>query len=268
MEEYFSIGEVSSATKIPISTLRYYDEIGVLSPAVKDERTKYRYYSAQQIPLLRIIAHLRKLGFSTEHIKSHFSSKDYSHTEDLIEEVIFNTHLEIERLQNIERELRVTLQKFRDLDGIRKNIGKPFIEETRGIKGQVFPGPYLTLREIGKKASEIEANEEDEVSGAGIIRGIKLSVESWGKNRRIREALVSIYPEENCNDTLLIPSGKCASIYGEGIYETSEVIPNLLKWIEQEGYRPRGDIFVFFSDFYIPFKSHKDFLYTIQVPVV
>ncbi|MGL5702739.1 MAG: MerR family DNA-binding transcriptional regulator, partial [Cetobacterium sp.] len=40
-DEFLTIGEVSKSTSIPISTLRYYDKVGLLSPAFKNEETNY-----------------------------------------------------------------------------------------------------------------------------------------------------------------------------------------------------------------------------------
>ena len=51
MEEkrYYSIGQVSNICKIPIKTLRYYDEIELLVPKIRKETSKYRYYSKEQL---------------------------------------------------------------------------------------------------------------------------------------------------------------------------------------------------------------------------
>lgn len=63
-DEFFTIREVSKYTNIPISTLRYYDKVGLLSPAFKNDDTNYRYYTPMQIITLKVINHMRHLGFS------------------------------------------------------------------------------------------------------------------------------------------------------------------------------------------------------------
>ena len=45
----FSIREVSEICNIPSKTLRYYDEIGLVVPAFRDESNRYRYYGKDQI---------------------------------------------------------------------------------------------------------------------------------------------------------------------------------------------------------------------------
>ncbi|SHO45642.1 MerR family transcriptional regulator [Anaerocolumna xylanovorans] len=64
----FRIGEFSKLTQVSIRMLRYYDETGLLSPAVIDECTNYRLYSAEQILALNKIIFLRDLGFNVSEI--------------------------------------------------------------------------------------------------------------------------------------------------------------------------------------------------------
>ena len=65
----FKIGEFSKISRVPAKTLRYYDEIGLLSPADVDKFTGYRYYSVQQLPRLNRILALKDLGLSLAQIR-------------------------------------------------------------------------------------------------------------------------------------------------------------------------------------------------------
>jgi DNA-binding transcriptional MerR regulator len=60
----FKIGEFSKLTQVSIRMLRYYDETGLLKPALIDKFTGYRMYSVEQLPLLHKIIFLRDTGFS------------------------------------------------------------------------------------------------------------------------------------------------------------------------------------------------------------
>src|ERR687888_245597 len=62
------IGEFSKLVQVPIATLRYYDQLGLLKPVAVDRFTGYRYYSASQLPQLHRILALKGLGFSLEQI--------------------------------------------------------------------------------------------------------------------------------------------------------------------------------------------------------
>ena len=62
------IGDFSRLSQMPVSTLRYYDEIGLLKPVEVDHFTGYRYYTFDQLARLHRIQALKNLGFSLEEI--------------------------------------------------------------------------------------------------------------------------------------------------------------------------------------------------------
>ena len=64
----FKISEFSKFSRVPVKTLRYYDEIGLFSPAQVDRFTSYRYYSAEQLPRLNRILALKEMGLSLAEI--------------------------------------------------------------------------------------------------------------------------------------------------------------------------------------------------------
>ena len=64
----FKIGEFSQISRVPAKTLRYYDEIGLFSPAEVDRFTGYRTYTADQLPRLNRILALKDMGLSLAEI--------------------------------------------------------------------------------------------------------------------------------------------------------------------------------------------------------
>jgi len=66
--EYLKIGELSKITGIPISTLRFYEEIELLLPSYKTQ-ANYRIYKESDARLAIFIKKARYLGFSLEEIK-------------------------------------------------------------------------------------------------------------------------------------------------------------------------------------------------------
>src|SRR5262249_55442706 len=64
----FKIGDFSRLSQVPVKTLRYYDEIGLLRPIHIDPFTSYRYYALSQLTRLNRILVLKDLGFSLEQI--------------------------------------------------------------------------------------------------------------------------------------------------------------------------------------------------------
>lgn len=64
----FKIGDFSKICRVPVSALRYYADLGLLSPAHVDSLTGYRYYTLDQLARLNRILALRDLGLSLDQI--------------------------------------------------------------------------------------------------------------------------------------------------------------------------------------------------------
>src|SRR5438270_8638554 len=65
----FSIGEFSTVSGIPVRTLRFYHEVGLLVPAKVDPQTNYRAYDQRNLESAKVIVALRGLEFSLEEIR-------------------------------------------------------------------------------------------------------------------------------------------------------------------------------------------------------
>ena len=70
----FTIGQFAKLHEINKKTLMWYDEIGILKPAVVKENG-YRYYSFHQSSLLETILMLRELNVSIPEIQGFFEPK-------------------------------------------------------------------------------------------------------------------------------------------------------------------------------------------------
>lgn len=110
----YRIGEFSKMVNVPISTLRYYDEINILKPGYVDCFSGYRYYTAVNFEEVKSIALMRELGFSLEEILLY---KD-NMTEEVLEEKIEELSKEREEL-----DLKIiTLNKWRsNLEALELN---------------------------------------------------------------------------------------------------------------------------------------------------
>jgi len=64
----FSIGQLAKQTDCKVPTIRYYEQIGLLSPAFRSEGNQRRY-NQNHLAQLRFIRHARELGFSQQAIR-------------------------------------------------------------------------------------------------------------------------------------------------------------------------------------------------------
>lgn len=102
----FKIGEFSKLTQVSVRMLRYYDEMGLLKPAVVDKFSGYRLYSIEQIPILNKIIFLRDLGFNVadisfllDHWENEFIVNELNKKQS---EIIATIKAEKERLSRID----------------------------------------------------------------------------------------------------------------------------------------------------------------------
>jgi len=71
-EQLFQIGEVAKIIGITRKTLLVYEDMGLLTPAVKDEDSGYRYYSADNMTQIRSIRSLQALGLSLKEVGEYY----------------------------------------------------------------------------------------------------------------------------------------------------------------------------------------------------
>lgn len=105
----FSIGEFSRVTGLPVRTLRFYQEKGLLVPAAVHEASGYRYYDAASAEKARVIVALRALDFSLEEIG--VILRDHHDEADILD------HLERQKTDLAAR-IRRHQDMLRTLDGI------------------------------------------------------------------------------------------------------------------------------------------------------
>ncbi|MBQ8821610.1 MAG: MerR family transcriptional regulator [Lachnospiraceae bacterium] len=71
-ESLFQIGEVTKIMGITRKTLLVFEDMGLLTPAVKDEESGYRYYSADNMTQIRSIRSLQTLGLSLKEVAEYY----------------------------------------------------------------------------------------------------------------------------------------------------------------------------------------------------
>ena len=119
---------IREALRMHSQTLRYYDRIGLLTPAKVDEWTGYRYYEEEQALLFVKIKNLQQADFSIEEIKTILPGDDELLTA-AFERKIREQQQKLERIREIQRSYRPVflyhafLFLLISLDGVHPGIG-------------------------------------------------------------------------------------------------------------------------------------------------
>lgn len=107
----FSIGEVSKLFHISVSSLRHYENIGLLHPEYTSPDTGYRYYGTEQFEVLNTIRYLRALDIPLAEIEDFLKNKDISSIEEKLmqqKKIILEKQQELKRVeQKINHRLNV-----------------------------------------------------------------------------------------------------------------------------------------------------------------
>lgn len=108
-----TIGDLSRSTGVKVPTIRYYEQMGLLSHSERSEGNQRRYSRSEQ-EQLSFIKHARELGLTIEAIRelidlSRHPEKPCAEADRIAAEQLLIVREKIERLKKLEAELeRIT----------------------------------------------------------------------------------------------------------------------------------------------------------------
>ena len=148
----FSIRDVSEICCIPSKTLRYYDEIGLVVPAFRNESSRYRYYGKEQIITLCIIRKLRKMGFDLKSIQCIIDENSAAN---------LTGHIQM-RIEALQEEIHTLQRNYHSLQAFSSRLksGTELLEtrsDSNGIVLEFIPPTHLVYT---RKTMATYANQE------------------------------------------------------------------------------------------------------------
>jgi len=94
----YTIKEASDQCGLPESTLRYYESIGIIDAVTRDESSKHRVYSEENINLLDAIACLNATGLSIDDMRTYLQNR--THGADAAQEQMKLLQAQYDRIQS------------------------------------------------------------------------------------------------------------------------------------------------------------------------
>ncbi len=105
----FCIGDVAKMFHLSVSSLRHYENIGLLKPKYISPESGYRYYGTEQFEVLNTIRYLRVLDMPLSEIENFLQNKDVSCIEEKLrhqKKIVIQKQQELKRIeQKIEHRL-------------------------------------------------------------------------------------------------------------------------------------------------------------------
>ena len=115
MSKRLTISELAKAAGIPISTLRYYERIGLVEP---EDRSfgNYRLYSDHSLKKLKFIRAAQAIGFTLEDVKSLLADGEgkaptCGNVQDLIEARLTDVEERLKDLRHVRKVLKSALEQ-------------------------------------------------------------------------------------------------------------------------------------------------------------
>ncbi len=113
-ENLFGIGDVARLFHLSVSSLRHYENEGLLKPEYTDPRTGYRYYSTRQFEVLNTIRYLRVLDMPLSEIADFLGNRDVDRIEEKLRQQKDALETKMRELARIERKIDNRLRGIAD----------------------------------------------------------------------------------------------------------------------------------------------------------
>jgi effector-binding domain-containing protein len=238
------IGDFSKLSRVPVKTLRYYDEVGLLKPLEVDAFTGYRLYEYSQLSTLNRILALKELGFSLEEIgrllDDNLSAEQMRGMLKLREvEARQRVQQEAQRLERIEARLRQIEQEkcMSKYDVVIKSAEQIKVASVRDVvplpseQGPLWEelGSYLATNQVRPSGACFALYYDDEFKERDWDLEVCEPIDvDLGESRRIKVRMLPAVDAMACT----IHHGPFTTI--------GEAYNALGQWITDNGYRITG----------------------------
>lgn len=264
MEDYFSIGELSSYQNISKQTLIFYDKIGLFRPAYVDPGNGYRYYSASQLDELDTILILKKCGLSLQAIKELLEHYTTESSLRVLTQQVQVLDRQMEELRMVRSRLAQRCVQLERAGLHREGGDQPRVEKLPAQLLLIRPvEPPFTLREISIATKQCFAQAFQEQLPIYFQSGVTVPLERIraGRYTEASAAFLPIEGTDRAENLLQLPEGLGASIYHRGDYPSiGRSYRRLLEFCQAEKLEIRSDSYEFCINDYITTGDESEYL--------
>jgi MerR family transcriptional regulator, copper efflux regulator len=118
-DKLLKIGEVAETSGLPVKTIRYYEEIGLLTPTVERSEARYRLFHSQVLNRLAFIKRSQSLGLNLKEIHQILAVHDHGElpcgeVKQHLEAKVAEITRQIEALNTLRTELQGILSGWQE----------------------------------------------------------------------------------------------------------------------------------------------------------
>ena len=261
----YKIGMFAAMNHITVKTLRFYEEQGLLMPALIHPETGYRYYTLSQMAVLHQITVLKLAGFTLEEITHINSGADEK-------AVLLKKKSELlAKISDLTRQIAVVdgyLSKRKtglSAPVLIKNIPETTVAFMQ-IRLESYDRLFDRMPEIG--ALMEKAGCECALPEYCFTNYLEPGYKDGDIPVEICESVVEAKKETGELRFKTLPEIRAACVFHKGSYRTfSESYEAVLRYIEENGYEIAGEIRESYIDGIWNKDDESQWLSEIQVPV-
>lgn len=128
MKNFLSIGEVSKIKGVSTKSLRYYEQLGILTPAYVNPETGYRYYTTEQLLIVDLITICIETSIPLKNLQKYMTDQQNINIQHLLVDGEQIIDQKIEKLQKAKQFLSSLSTHVLRTNRV-KLLGTPFIED-------------------------------------------------------------------------------------------------------------------------------------------
>lgn len=213
----FSLKEVSELLQIPKSTLRYWEQEGLIR-SQRDENNDYRTYSVEDLVIIIDMMFYRNLNVSVNNLKNVYRRSIPEHI-DLLQKNDEEIDLKIQELINVKENIH---KRISNLEKCQK-----FMQD----KFDYFEPPFLEIHGMTLKNKEnVLSYLHDQNLLSVVFEPLDNSIQEFGLLSYEESNSTNLLWKKNA-DAAYIP---CIAILTEQVIER-EVIDAKIRFVEQKG---------------------------------
>ncbi|MNO24352.1 HTH-type transcriptional activator mta [compost metagenome] len=182
------IKEVAKQTKFTVRTLRYYDQIGLLTASSKTEGG-HRLYSEEDLKKLQYIQFLKGMGYSLQDIRDMLSDSKWDWSISLKSQLVYIIE-EQERLKSIESSLRELLNGIAVEGGDHHIAIQKLIQLWNQNKKRLLPFKESMFKdkeiEVWTRLPKMSGEDPDSLEWIALLGQIKRHMEDDPASSRVQ----------------------------------------------------------------------------------
>lgn len=291
--EMYTIGEVSQICGVSAKMLRYFDQIDLLKPGVRNPDNGYRYYTREQIFDVFLIKRFQLLGFSLKEITRLFELDSPTEYAERISEKMSELRSKISELEKIYEE-GIILRNKLQLKGLKENDNPDGTVYSASDIDNLIEDSSIRIEEIRERDVLFtkKTMEDYKNTDISIERWFEMYQTARDRGLSVTGSIILTYHVEHpmeqffkshCELEVMLPVEKdgihyddiksfggfnaAVAVHTGGYEDISSTHLKLLAWIESHGLKLGGKISEEYILSPVDMKSYHGFITKVIAPL-